>query len=124
MKDKNSKNFDERLNQALDKRNPEQKEDALSQKGRDMSMAFRVITELVLSILICAGLGYWLDTAIGTVPVFMFVGILSGTIVGFVTVYKITNNMGYSIGFTRLHSEKKDAKSMCNETITDDEQRG
>ena len=121
MTDKNP-NFDERLDKALNKREEQQAEkDALSRKGQDMSMAWRVIMELVLSIVICAGLGYWIDTKIGTAPLFILIGILLGTVVGFMTVYKMTNNMGYAIGFTRLHSEKKDAKSMVNKTTTDDD---
>ena len=41
-----------------------------------------------LAIALCAGGGYWLDTKLNTIPLFLIVGLLLGATSGFVTIYR------------------------------------
>jgi F0F1-type ATP synthase assembly protein I len=41
-----------------------------------------------LAIVICVGAGYWLDTKLHTVPLFLIAGLLLGATTGFMTIYR------------------------------------
>lgn len=115
-----NEDFNKRLDEALKARagkNNNAEKDTSAIRGQDLSQAFRVIVELTLSIAICAFVGYWIDQALSTMPIFLLLGVILGLIVGFVTVYKLSNNMGYSIGYADQHkNRKKDPKDNEVET--------
>lgn len=41
-----------------------------------------------LAILLCAGGGYWLDSKLNTMPLFVIIGLFLGATSGFLTVYR------------------------------------
>ncbi len=51
-------------------------------------MLASVGTQLVVSIFIGFGTGYWLDKWLGTRPVFMLVCMLMGVAAGFLNIYR------------------------------------
>lgn len=110
--------FDARLDKALKAKEEKQRQSespSSAVNGKDLSQAFRVIAELVLSIGLCAGAGYWLDTVLGTIPLFLLIGVILGLIAGFMTVYKLSNNMGYAVGYAPLHKQNKEQADQNDE---------
>ncbi len=77
--------------------------------------------ELVGALLGGALLGYGADHMFDTSPIFFFVGILLGVITGFYSIYKITMNVGTSVGFKGLKADKKTGKQSLNSYDDDDE---
>lgn len=59
-----------------------------------LSFAFRLGTELVVSTVVGAFLGYLLDSWLGTRPWIMVVGVLLGSAAGFRSVYQIATRGG------------------------------
>jgi len=57
-----------------------------------LSFAARIGVELVVSTVVGAGLGYLLDTWLGTRPWIMVVGVFIGAAAGFRTVYRIATS--------------------------------
>lgn len=57
-----------------------------------LSLAMRLGVELVVSTVVGAGLGYLLDTWLGTRPWIMVAGVLLGGVAGFRTVYQIATS--------------------------------
>jgi len=57
-----------------------------------LSFAVRIGTELVVSTIVGAFLGYLLDTWLGTRPWIMVVGVFLGTAAGFRTVYRLAKS--------------------------------
>lgn len=75
---------------------------AESAKGAEnMSVGTRAGAELVTCILAGAVVGWLLDRQFETQPVFLIIFLLTGICMGFYEVYRITNNLGQSIGFTQ-----------------------
>ncbi len=66
--------------------------------------------ELVGSLLGGGIIGYALDYAFDTSPLFFFIFIILGTITGFYSIYKITLGTGTSVGFKGLKNTKKNGK--------------
>ena len=52
--------------------------------GANLDLGLR----FALAILLTAGGGYWLDTKLETLPLFLVIGLLLGATAGFVTIYK------------------------------------
>jgi ATP synthase protein I len=57
--------------------------------GRGLSLAARIGVELAVTLLVGGFLGYLLDRWLSTLPWFMLVGLLLGTIAGFRGVYRV-----------------------------------
>lgn len=57
-----------------------------------LSFAARIGVELVVSTVVGAGLGYLLDTWLGTRPWIMIVGVFIGAAAGFRTIYQIATS--------------------------------
>lgn len=72
---------------------------AQSEQAKNLSIASRACAELVLSIIVCGFLGYQGDQFFESKPLFLIIGLILGTAVGFLSVYRITNNMGLSVGY-------------------------
>ena len=62
--------------------------------SREMSMAFRVLTELAVAMFVGGLLGWYLDRWLGTTPwllmVFLILGMASGTITAFRTAKQLS----------------------------------
>ena len=85
--------------------NPPVKED------ENISQGARAGIELVGAVLGGALLGYGLDYYFETSPAFFLIFIILGVITGFYNIYKITMNVGTSVGYKGLKSDEKDAKN-------------
>jgi F0F1-type ATP synthase assembly protein I len=63
-----------------------------SEKPSKPSVSFVRYADLglrfTISVGLCSGGGYWLDTKLNTLPLFMIVGMLLGATSGFVTIYR------------------------------------
>lgn len=70
--------------------------------------------ELAGAIILPTLVGYWLDLQFETLPLFMISLFFLGTFTGFYNVYKITQNLGTSVGHSQLHPDKKPAKTTSN----------
>lgn len=81
----------------------------------------RAGVELVGAIIGGALIGYGIDHYFETKPIFFLIFILLGVITGFYNIYKITMNMGTSVGFKGLKSTSKDAKQTSNYDNDDDD---
>ncbi|MGH6813822.1 MAG: AtpZ/AtpI family protein [Methylocella sp.] len=57
--------------------------------GNAMALAFRVLSEFVAAVFVGAVIGWWIDRAAGTTPVFLVVFLLMGAAAGFWNVYRI-----------------------------------
>jgi len=64
-----------------------------------MSLGMRAGTELVGTILVSGAIGYGLDRFFETSPWILIVMLVLGTIAGFYSIYKTTQNQESSVGF-------------------------
>lgn len=69
------RDFEERLDAARKSREPERRQRHVH---HDAGAAWRMVIELVTGIVIGFGIGYWLDTVLGTMPIFLVLFILLG----------------------------------------------
>ena len=67
--------------------------------------------ELVGSIGISIALGYGLDTWLGTKPLFIIILFFLGVFAGFLNVYRVSQGLGSSVGYSELHRTQKHAKT-------------
>ncbi|MBF0453368.1 MAG: AtpZ/AtpI family protein [Magnetococcales bacterium] len=71
--------------------------DKTEKKGDDsgrnagLGMAMRLGTELVVATMIGTGMGYWLDSQLGTEPWLLIFFLILGSVAGFKNVYRIVN---------------------------------
>ncbi len=80
----------------------------------NIGVGARAGVELVGSVIGGALIGYGIDHVFETSPAFFLTFILLGVITGFYNIYKITMNVGTSVGFKGLKSTSKDAKQTPN----------
>lgn len=116
---------DQRLDQLETALKKAQDSDGLTHKPKPVikassdnsSLAFgmRVGTEFIVSVTAPAVLGYFLDSWLGTKPFLMLLLLFLGIGAGFMSIYKITQNMGSSVGFSKptkdLQNQGETAKS-------------
>jgi ATP synthase protein I len=57
--------------------------------GNAMTLAVRVLSEFVAAVIVGGGIGWGIDRAAGTTPVFLIVFVLMGAAAGFWNVYRI-----------------------------------
>ncbi|MCI5060460.1 MAG: AtpZ/AtpI family protein [Alphaproteobacteria bacterium] len=88
--------------------NPPSKED------ENISSGARAGIELVGAILGGGLIGYGLDYYFETSPAFFLGFLILGVITGFYNIYKITMNVGTSVGYKGLKSDSKEAKKSPN----------
>lgn len=89
--------------------NPKSTEDE-----ENIGVGARAGVELVGAIVGGALLGYGIDYYFNTSPAFFIGMTLLGVVTGFYNIYKITMNVGTSVGFKGLKSSSKDAKQSQN----------
>lgn len=83
--------FDAKLKAAQSKHQP--KDYSQNDDGTLLGMAWRLSTELVVSILVGMGLGYGLDMLFGTKPWLLFLGLGFGFAAGIKTVLMTADKM-------------------------------
>lgn len=70
----------------------------------------RVGTEFILSILVGAFMGHAIDLHFDTKPIATISLTLLGLAAGMMTIYKIFNNVGDTVGFSPLQNKEKTVK--------------
>lgn len=65
--------------------------------------------ELVGAIAAGGFIGYWLDTWLGTMPIFLILMFLLGVFTGFYNIYRLMNNLDNGPSISNLHRQQKDA---------------
>ncbi|HEX4113183.1 MAG TPA: AtpZ/AtpI family protein [Stellaceae bacterium] len=72
----------------------------IGQSGRDaLGLAFRISLELVVAVIVGAGIGWALDRWLGTRPWGMIILFFLGIAAGLVNVYRAITGMGMAIGY-------------------------
>lgn len=89
--------FGERLARHRDKTSPQSKlaKRLKSPPGSALGLAFRVAVELVSALAVGLGIGWLLDSWLGTKPWLMIVFIVLGGAAGVLNVYRMASGYGY-----------------------------
>jgi ATP synthase protein I len=111
-------NFEERLSKARKEFDEEYNPKPNVDEG--MNDGARAGIELIGGMLGGGLIGYGLDYFFNTSPIFFFIFIILGVGTGFYNIYKITMNVGTSVGYKGLKSDPKDAKQASNFDDDDD----
>jgi len=104
------KNFEEKLKKHKE---PEPSESSNSREGVQAGI------ELVAAIGVCVAIGYGLDKWLETKPLFLLIWFFIGVAVGFYNIYRLSKNMGYGVGYSQLHQDKKQDKSSSENEESD-----
>lgn len=108
---KNSKDFDTRLRHArsISAAGAQNKKAALPEDGKGQAM--RIGTELIVAVIVGGGIGFMIDTWLGTKPWFLIGFLFLGNFAGLWNVFRITNSQKYRVGFeSDKHSEARETK--------------
>lgn len=73
-----------------------------------LGLAFRVGVELVSALAIGVGIGWLLDSWLGTRPWLMLVFILLGGAAGILNVYRTARGFGYAVGYRQQNEPGND----------------
>ena len=106
MPDNNLKDLAEKIDRARRAGEPV-KGEGPDAEAQNVNTGMRAGSELVISIVASAALGYGIDKWLGTKPWGFIILLLLGIGAGFMAVYRITNNAGDSVGFTALQNREK-----------------
>lgn len=105
-----SDNLDElgrKIHEARHGREQDEREAARIRQEMNNKAGMQAGIEFVASIGFCAVIGYWLDQWLGTMPLFSFIMFLVGTGAGFMSVYRVSKNLGSAVGYSELHKREK-----------------
>jgi len=93
--------FDKRLRRARDSSAEPKRGSgaALPEDGKGKAM--RIGTELVSAVAVGGGIGFLLDSWLGTKPWLLIGFLLLGNAAGLWNVYRLSNSQGYTVGFDR-----------------------
>ena len=78
--------------------------------AENMNRGIRAGAELVTTIGAGTLIGYGLDSWLETKPLFLIIFLLAGVCAGFFNIYRITQNIGSSVGYATLQKAEKGAK--------------
>ncbi len=81
------------LEERLQKARPAGELRANEQPPTGLGMAYRVSIELVAAVFVGSGIGWALDRAFGTSPLFLIVLFFFGVVAGILNVYRATKEM-------------------------------
>lgn len=81
-----------RLRQARETQEEKKPKDGTS--GSAVGVAMRISTELVLGVFIGAGIGWYLDKWLGTIPLFLIIFFILGFAAGLRNVFRAAASMG------------------------------
>lgn len=87
-----------------------QKQTDKLKEAENVNTGIRAGAELVVTIGAGVLIGYGLDSWLGTKPIFLIIFLLAGVFAGFFNIYRITQNIGSSVGYGVLQKTEKDAK--------------
>ena len=108
------------LGQKLDQISEKARVHELAQAAKEyeadnMGKGIRAGAELVTPIIAGGLIGWLADQGLHTKPVFLIIMLLLGVVTGFVNVWRLSQNIGSSVGFSELHRRKKDATNAPEE---------
>lgn len=83
-----------------------------ARNAENMNTGLRAGSELIGAILGGGLLGWGLDKWFETSPLFLIIMLLFGIVAGFLGVWRITQKSGSSVGYSRLHSQEKAARTV------------
>lgn len=81
-----------------------------SGRMQGVGLAFRISVELVSTVLVGVGIGWALDSWLGTMPVFMVVFLFLGGAAGVMNVYRVVRGLDDSVGLGQALERKKHAE--------------
>lgn len=95
------------LEKGLEKARQERADGAAARRGGDigqagreaLGLAFRISLELVVAVIVGAGIGWALDRWLGTRPWGMIILFFLGVAAGLVNVYRAFTGMGMAVGY-------------------------
>ena len=107
--------FDKRLRRARGMGNEPGKSGgaALPEDGKGKAM--RIGTELVVAVAVGGGIGFLIDSWLGTKPWFLIGFLFLGNAAGLWNVFRLTNKQGYAVGFQHGNRSKSDDDSTKGE---------
>ncbi len=70
-------------------------------RGQGLSLALRLMTEMVVGVVVGVGIGLGLDYWLGTRPWFLIVFLFLGTGAGILNVYRTASGLGHAIGYKK-----------------------
>ena len=90
-------------------RGPTETESARRGRGTQsgLGQGLRIGIEMVVSVAVGAGLGYFIDNWAGTTPLFMIVFLFLGFAAGIMNVLRIARGLDEAVGFGRAMGEKE-----------------
>lgn len=74
-----------------------------------MGLGFRIAIELVVCTGVGAGMGYGIDTWLGSRPFGMVVGLGLGFAAGVMTIYRVVKGLDEAVGLGRASRERDEA---------------
>ena len=92
------------LQAAVDDAKTTEREQEGSAQG--LGVGFRIGIELVAGVLVGAGLGWFIDSKLGTKPIFMLALIALGFAASVLSVIRILKNLDQAVGLGRAVREK------------------
>lgn len=78
-----------------------------SERGKGLSFALRIGTELVAGIAVGVGIGWLLDRWLGTKPWLMIAFFVLGALAGMMNVYRSVAGLGQQVGYKPARDEKR-----------------
>jgi ATP synthase protein I len=99
--------FDRRLHRAREANAPREERSAHALPKSGIGLAARIGTELVVAVLVGAGIGYGLDRWLGTQPWCLIAFTLFGGAAGMLNVFRLATGQGYAVGYRPEHDDKK-----------------
>ena len=82
-----------------------------AEKGEALGLAFRVSVEIVSAVAIGFGIGWLLDSWLGSTPWLMVAFIVLGFAAGILNVYRLASGFGYAAGYTKQGEQAGDKAS-------------
>lgn len=106
----NLKDLEKKIHEARYGKTPSDEEALRIKKAQNSKMAMQAGYEFVASVMLSAVLGYFIDKWLGTAPLFLISLFLLGTCAGFLSIFRVSKNLGVGVGYSQLHQNEKDAK--------------
>lgn len=75
--------------------------------AESMNLGMRAGSELLVGMIAGGLIGYGLDHWLSTKPIFFLLFLILGVGAGFLNIYKLSQNIGTSVGFAQMHQKQK-----------------